>query len=80
METNQRIQELLQKYELASGQKINTNKTKIVFSRNVSRPCRNDICSMWSRGHNKQYEKYLGLSPIISRSKMGAFKDIKAKL
>lgn len=35
---------------------------------------------MWGRGHHKQYEKYLGLPPIIGRSKKKAFAEIKAKV
>lgn len=67
VETNRRVQEILYVYELASGQKINTKKTEIVFSHNVPANYRNDICLIWSSGHNQRYEKYLAIPPIIGR-------------
>lgn len=41
--TNRNIQSLLDKYELASGQKINKEKTEMAFSKNVSEDSQREL-------------------------------------
>ncbi|XP_042983163.1 uncharacterized protein LOC122312584 [Carya illinoinensis] len=77
---NRRIQELLGRFEAVSGQKINKEKTTIVFSGNVDVSMRTAIKALWSPSEIQQYEKYLGLPPIVGRSKTRAFESIKQKV
>ncbi|XP_042974662.1 uncharacterized protein LOC122306298 [Carya illinoinensis] len=77
---NQRIQHLLHCYEQSSGQKINRGKTGIVFSTNVKPDTRQDILDLWEVQHSQQFEKYLGLPPLVGRAKYRAFSDIKHKV
>lgn len=78
--SNQKILKIFNHYTLASGQKINTDKTAMVFSHNVSKRCRDEIQSLWGGVFNQQYEKYLSLSHVIGKSKKKAFADIKTKV
>ncbi|XP_042988698.1 uncharacterized protein LOC122316231 [Carya illinoinensis] len=68
---NQRIQHLLHCYEMASGQMINRGKTGIIFSTNVIPETRNDILELWGVQNSQQFEKYLGLPPLIVLSQDG---------
>ncbi|XP_042952327.1 uncharacterized protein LOC122289400 [Carya illinoinensis] len=77
---NQRIQHLLHCYEQSLGQKINRGKTGIVFSTNVKPDTRQDILDLWEVQHSQQFEKYLGLPPLVGRAKYRAFSDIKHKV
>ncbi|XP_042973001.1 uncharacterized protein LOC122304803 [Carya illinoinensis] len=74
------IQALLRKYELASGQMINKQKTAMTFSSNVPTNMRESIMAMWGGSMVQQYEKYLGLPPIVGKAKSVAFAEIKNRL
>lgn len=80
MEENRRLQGLLDVYESVSGQKINKEKTTMVFSSNVEREKREEILLLWGNGEFQQYEKYLGLPLIVGRSKNRAFQSIRQKV
>ncbi|XP_042965942.1 uncharacterized protein LOC122299620 [Carya illinoinensis] len=80
VQTNLELQRILKRYELASGQKLNMDKTSMVFSSNVSSPMQEEIRNMWGGSAIQQYEKYLGLPPMISRKKANAFSDIKSRV
>lgn len=67
LETNKSIQLLLNKYENASEQKINREKTSMIFSRNVTEELKEGIMSLWGRSHTQQYESYLGLPSIVGK-------------
>lgn len=49
----------------------------MVFSRNVSAAVKDDILHVWRVTSAQHYEKYLGLPPIVGRSKTRAFSEIK---
>ncbi|XP_075662913.1 uncharacterized protein LOC142632376 [Castanea sativa] len=74
------IMEILQAYEIASGQKINSDKSFILFSSNTPHSLREEIKQLFNANSNVPLEKYLGLPPIIGRGKMQAFEDIKSKV
>lgn len=74
------IQEILDTYEKASGQKLNKNKTSIFFSRNTKAEARTHILSVAGTSSTRGYEKYLGLPAIFGRSKVRAFAEIKGKV
>ena len=67
--------DLLLLYENASGQKLNSSKTSLFFSGNVSTNVLEDISSKMRASQSTQIEKYLGLPPIIKRSKRKTFKE-----
>ena len=55
------IQTLLNLYEKASGQKINSAKTTLFFSKNVLDPTKETIKNLLGVAEIKEYEKYLSL-------------------
>ncbi len=74
------LQQLLSVYANASGQVVNIEKTTIFFSYNTSQTCRDSICSILGTNPNKQFEKYLGLTPVVGRAKRKAFNEIKDRV
>ena len=74
------IMEILQTYEIASGQKINSDKSSIFFSSNTPQSLRQEIKRFFNANSNEPLEKYLGLLPIIGRGKKQAFEDIKSRV
>jgi len=74
------IKEILQAYELASGQKINSDKSSIFFNTNSPQSLREEIKQFFNANSNVPLEKYLDLPPIIGRRKKQAFEDIKSKV
>lgn len=66
---NRRVQAVLEKYEVVSSERINKEKTTMVFSGNVSREVREEIKMLWGNSEIQQYERYLGLPPIVGRSR-----------
>ncbi|XP_042939410.1 uncharacterized protein LOC122274438 [Carya illinoinensis] len=74
------LQHRLGIYEQASGQKINRGKTSTVFSHNVPFSQREAIMQFWGVQHYHQYEKYLGLPPMVGRGKYRAFSALKHRV
>lgn len=74
------IMEILQAYEVASGQKINSDKSSIFFNSNTPHSLREEIKRFFNANSNVPLEKYLGLPPIIGKGKKQAFEDIKSKV
>jgi hypothetical protein len=57
---------ILEKYEIASGQKLNMSKTSIFFfSRNTSQPKRREITSLFGIQATDRYDTYLGYQPWL---------------
>jgi hypothetical protein len=75
-----RLTTILEKYETASGQKLNKEKTSLFFSRNTSAARREEITQCSGLKATEKYEKYLGLPTLVGRSRMKAFKGIKDKV
>ena len=63
------IQNLLKKYELASGQKINTSKTTLFFGNSVSFLSKNAIKNLLGLPEIKEYERYLGLPAMVGKNR-----------
>jgi hypothetical protein len=74
------IQEILEKYKKASGQKLNREKTSLFFSRNTKEETKNFIISVAGVSATNRYEKYLGLPNLIGRSRVSAFNGIKGRI
>ncbi|KAJ0095077.1 hypothetical protein Patl1_15891 [Pistacia atlantica] len=51
----------------------------MVFSGNVPRGVQEGIKELWGNSYVQQYEKYLGLPPIVGRSRANAFRSIKQR-
>ena len=76
------VQEILEIYEGASGQQLNSGKTSIFFSKNTKEGTRSFILSLAGPrvDSTARYEKYLGLPAIIRRSKTNAFSELKGQI
>ena len=75
-----RLTKILEKYEMASGQLLNKDKTSSFFSRNTSDEKRNEITRLSGLKATQKYEKYLGLSTFVGKSRSKAFKNIKDRV
>jgi hypothetical protein len=75
-----RLTKILEKYEKASGQKLNKEKTSLFFSRNTSLAKREEISHLSGLKATEKYEKYLGLPTLVGQSRSKAFKGIKDKV
>uniref|UniRef100_A0A2N9GCH6 Reverse transcriptase domain-containing protein n=1 Tax=Fagus sylvatica TaxID=28930 RepID=A0A2N9GCH6_FAGSY len=74
------VMNILGKYEVASGQKLNNDKTSIFFSTNISTESREDIRNLMGASNTNSIEKYLGLPSFVERSKIKAFEDLPTKV
>ena len=72
--------QLLALYERALGQKINGEKTALFYSKNTPVKRRSVLTALFGTSHITQFEKYLGLPPIMGSSKKRAFNDIKDRI
>lgn len=80
IETSCRLLNLLKCYGDALGQLINRDKTVMVFSKNTEATKKRDIMELWGNSQTQHYDKYLGLPPLIGKSKLTAFAKIKHKV
>jgi hypothetical protein len=74
------LQEILEMYEHAFGQKLNKGKTSIFFSKNTKSATKGHIKAVAGVGSTTRYEKYLGLPSLIGRSRVSSFNGIKGKI
>ena len=74
------IQVLLNLYEKASGQKINSAKTTLFFSKNVLDSTKETIKNLLGVAEIKEYEKYLGLLAVVGRNKKASLNYIKDRV
>jgi hypothetical protein len=75
-----RIQEILESYERASGQKLNREKTSIFFCKNTKREAKEFLLSIAGVVSSARYEKYLGLPALIGRAKVSSFSALKGRI
>jgi hypothetical protein len=71
---------ILNTYEGASRQKMNSNKTAIFYSRNTPEEDKTQIHELAGIPINQRYDTYLGLPALIGRSRTRAFESIKEKV
>ncbi|XP_021836344.2 uncharacterized protein [Spinacia oleracea] len=74
------IADIISKYERASGQSVNLDKTDVVFSKCVEDNRRQEIVTTLGVKEVERHEKYLGLPTIIGRSKKVIFASIKERI
>ena len=76
----QKIQDLLECYERASGQKLNRNKTGLFFSKSTPSNILDQIKSLLGVQEIKQFERYLGLPSLVGKKKKASLLYIKEKV
>ena len=76
----QKILDILAIYEKGSGQKINRDKTNILFSSNTTLDMKNRIQTILGVPTIRQYEKYIGLPALVQRAKKQSLIYIKERV
>ncbi|KAL0406666.1 UNVERIFIED_CONTAM: hypothetical protein Slati_3980500 [Sesamum latifolium] len=74
------IRGILQSFENASGLKINTYKSAMVFSRNVEEDSRFELANILGVTVAPKHDKYIGLPTVVGRSKRELFEGIKDRI
>ena len=68
------------KYEQASSQKLNSNKTTLFFSQNVLGATKETLKNLLGVLEIKEYEKYLGLPTVVGKNKRASLNYIKDRV
>ena len=68
---------ILEDYEMELGQKLNKEKTSLFFNKNTSREVQDQVKQMFGAQIIQHHKKYLGLPPLLGKSKRNAFNCIK---
>ena len=76
----QTIQNILRKYKLALGQKINQGKTTLFFGQSISLLSKNAIKNLLGVPEIKEYERYLGLPAVVGKNRMASLNYIKQRI
>mgnify|MGYP000848354711 FL=1 len=71
---------ILHKYEEAAGQKVNTEKSSVFFSKNTKEETRERVKNVLGSMQNVQPGKYLGLPSMIGRSKKQIFNEVRERV
>ncbi|XP_073152775.1 uncharacterized protein [Henckelia pumila] len=79
MEECNTVKECLRIYEVASGHKVNFDKSSISFSANVPSHMKNSICENLEVAYTTNHAHYLGLPSLIGRNKTEIFTFVKEK-
>jgi hypothetical protein len=74
------LQNILQLYEMCSGQTINFNKSSVLFSKYTSGAMKREILEELNINEEDKTDKYLGLPVYVGRSRMKTFEYIKDKV
>ena len=74
------ITDIISKYERASGQSVNLDKTDVVFSKCVDTNRRAEIVTTLGVKEVVKHDKYLGLPTIVGRSKKVIFAALKERI
>ena len=77
VDEGRRIVNVLEDYEVESGQKLNKDKTSLFFSKNTKREVQEQIKQIFGAQIIQHHEKYLGLPPLVGKGKRKAFDRIK---
>ena len=74
------VLQILESYEQALGQKVNRNKTAILFSKAIPDSVKQAIKTALGLQEITEYEKYFGLPSLVVRRKKESFNFIKEKI
>ena len=77
MEECEKVLEVLNMYEEASGQKVNRSKTSLFFSKSIPIEVKHGIKLALGVPEIMQYERYLGLPSFVGKGKKESFNYIK---
>ena len=80
VEECQHLIQLLGRYEAASGQAINRQKTSIFFSKNTRTEVKANIQELLRARIMEDCEAYLGLPMVAGKSKVNTFKVLQEKI
>ena len=80
MEEGQHVLDILGRYEAASGQAINRQKTSIFFSCNTRQTVKMDIQALFGASIMEDCETYLGLPMVGGKSKVNTFKGLHERV
>jgi len=72
----QKVLNILNTYEAASGQVVNVDKSKVLYSRNVSENMRSMLQQSFGFKAVETYDRYLGFPTFIGRSKKTVFQNV----
>lgn len=75
-----KILELLQKFECAWGQQVNSVKSSIFFSSNALIYNMEDVCNILQMSEADDHISYLGLANILGRNKSVILGFLKEKV
>ena len=75
-----RLLDILAKYEAASGQPINRQKTSLFFSRNTRHEVKEEIHGLMGAQITTGCETYLGLPMVRGKSKVSTFRELQEKV
>ncbi|KAL2226704.1 UNVERIFIED_CONTAM: hypothetical protein Sindi_2029100, partial [Sesamum indicum] len=71
---------VLEKLEKASGLQVNLDKSSIVFSRNTSCACREELANILGVQVVDRHENYLGLPTGVEHSKKAICQNLKDRV
>ena len=74
------IQNLLKKYKLSSGQKINTGKTTLFFGKSVFLLSKNAVKNLLGVPKIKEYECYLALPAVVGKNRRAILNYIQERV
>lgn len=74
------MKNILNRYEMISGQAVNCRKSSIIFSPNTSTEDRNLVCTTLEVDEVDKPGKYLGMPMSIGKSKRNAFGFLAEKI
>ncbi|CAM8911363.1 unnamed protein product [Rhodiola kirilowii] len=74
------LKRIIGSYEMLSGQRVNYNKSEIVFSPNIVNHVKHNIISVLGVAEVGRHGKYLGLPLVVGQKKHEAFKEIIEKM
>ena len=76
----QTIKTIIETYEKDSGQKLNTEKTTLFFSKNVPDCSKPSIKNLLGVPEIREYESYLGLPAVVGKNKHASLNYIKDRV
>ncbi|XP_024171388.1 uncharacterized protein LOC112177323 [Rosa chinensis] len=71
-----KLKEIIERYEMASRQKISTEKSAVCFSPKTNRATKEECCAILDMKVVPCQEKYLGLPTVTGRNKKGTFRGL----
>ena len=75
-----KIQILLELYERTSGQKLNKEKTSLLFSKNTPPATKEHLVNLVGVTPTNCFKKYPGLPSMVRKSRMASFSSIKWRI